>query len=75
MVYTEVENKIDRDERYKQILHQQLGENGITLIVYVAFLFILALIMVIAAIIGFISSQPPETLNLKMPAIVTLGSG
>lgn len=74
MVYTEVENKIDRDERYKQILHQQLGENGVTLIVYVAFLFILALIMVIAAIIGFISSQPPESLNLKMPAIVTIGS-
>lgn len=43
-----------RDERYQNILKSKLGENGIVLLVGQAFVFLLALISILVASIGFI---------------------
>lgn len=41
-----------RDTRYQEILKQQLGENGITLITNISLLFILSLFIIISACIA-----------------------
>lgn len=49
-----------RDTRFKTMLQQQFGDNGIVLMVNQSFLFIMALIMVISIIIGFIFTRTSE---------------
>lgn len=61
---------INRDDRFKQILQQQLGENGVALLVNQAFLFLLALVMMVAILIGVITSQSKNCLTLKSPALI-----
>lgn len=46
-----------RDDRFKQILREQLGENGIPLMVNQAFVFLLALILVVAVAVGMFTTQ------------------
>lgn len=43
-----------QDERYKNILKSKLGDNGVILLVSQAFVFLLALISILVASIGFI---------------------
>lgn len=68
-------NVIDnRDDRFRQILHEQLGENGIPLMVNQAFLFILSLILIVTIIIGTITtvtSSNDYVRLLKTPALLT----
>lgn len=65
-----------RDDRFKTIIKQQLGSNGITLLVTQSFLFILALIMIVSIIIGLIGVSKNGQLRggtgtvLEMPALV-----
>lgn len=65
----------DRDTRYKEILRDQLGSTGVTLLVNQSFIFILALIMVVTAIIGYLSSiskVPAVTQKLILPKVALL---
>lgn len=61
-----------RDSRFKDMLQQQFGENGIPLLVNQAFLFLLALIMVVVILLGLVSlkSEDGGTLQLTVPALV-----
>lgn len=62
-----------RDTRFKEMLHQQFGENGVILLVNQSFLFIIALILVVSILIGFISTrggEPSEMLSLPEPALI-----
>ena len=51
------ENKLatqNRDDRYKLILHDHLGENGIKILATQGFLFILALVVVVASVLCYL---------------------
>ena len=48
---------VTRDMRYRQILREQLGANGISLLVSYAFFTIIALLLIIAISVGFVNSQ------------------
>lgn len=64
-------NAITRDERYKQILHEQLGQNGIIFLANQSILFVLAIIMIIGALIGFLCMHNKSTtLKLTTPIVV-----
>lgn len=68
---THVEVIDTRDTRFRQILHDQLGENGIALMVNQAFIFILALILVVSIVIGTLTTTKRYTqMQLKRPAIL-----
>lgn len=69
---TPITTNENRDGRFKELLQQQFGENGIVLLVNQAFLFILSLIIVVAILIGLISTRDCEVgvLKLKEPALV-----
>lgn len=77
-MYTNVDEHVEvvdsRDGRFRQILHDQLGENGVALMVNQAFIFILALILVISVVIGSLMSIRCSTqsavVHLKQPAIL-----
>lgn len=66
-------DNVDRDERFKLLLRNQLGDSGIPLLVNQAFLFVLAIIMMVAVLLGFINSRPPGNgvLVLEHAALVT----
>lgn len=51
------DDNVTRDERFCRILHNQLGKEGINIIVTQSFLFVLVLIMIVAIIIGYISTS------------------
>lgn len=77
-MYTNVDEHVEvvdtRDGRFRQILHDQLGENGVALMVNQAFIFILALILVISIVIGSLTSlrcsAAQSSVQLKQPAIL-----
>lgn len=47
----------NRDDRFKEILREQLGENGIQMFVNQSVLFVLALVMIVAVVIGAMASS------------------
>lgn len=61
-----------RDTRFREMLQQQFGENGIVLLVNQSFLFLMSLILVVAILIGLISTRDSGTSALKLsePALV-----
>ncbi|ATY70267.1 GrBNV gp59-like protein [Tomelloso virus] len=63
-----------RDTRFKEMLQQQFGENGIVLLVNQSFLFLMSLILVVAILIGLISARGSgqQTLKLVEPAILNV---
>lgn len=57
---------IDRDRQFKNIVTEQLGENGITLIVNLSLLFVLFLVLLlILTFLTFIMNDKRLNLNLK----------
>lgn len=62
-----------RDVRFKNILKQQLGENGMNIITNLSLLFVLCLFIVISALIVTItnfkncSNNPPINSNAVIP--------
>lgn len=61
-----------RDTRFKELLQQQFGENGIVLLVNQSFIFIVALIFVVSILIGLISTRSGDQglVKLSEPALV-----
>lgn len=64
-----------RDTRFKEMLQQQFGESGVGLLVYQAFIFLMALIMIVGILIGLITTRGNEIgiLKLAEPALVLKG--
>lgn len=62
-----------RDTRYKEMLQQQFGENGIVLLVNQSFIFLIMLVMIVSILIGLISTKSDNrgaVLKLSEPALV-----
>lgn len=61
-----------RDTRFKQMLQQQFGENGIVLLVNQSFLFLMSLVLIVAILIGLISTRGSgeSALKLSAPALI-----
>lgn len=57
--------KQDRDTRFKDILRDQLGENGITLTVNLTFMFMLSLIVLIITMVALNITQLTSPARLK----------
>lgn len=57
MASTELDEAPTRDERFKHILRQQLGDNGVQILVNQSVLFVLALILIITVVIGAMTSS------------------
>lgn len=63
-----------RDDRFKRILRQQLGANGISLLSVCSFLMILAVLLILLASVGFnatVRSRLPVSSLLPGPALVS----
>ncbi|KAI5630616.1 OrNVorf79-like [Venturia canescens] len=68
-----VKSDESRDSRFKDIVREQLGENGLTLMVNLSFLFVTCLVFIVLIMIAFLVSQPKELglmLELKAPALL-----
>lgn len=74
-MYTPIDEHVEvvdsRDGRFRQILHDQLGENGVALMVNQAFIFILALILIVTIVLGsLLTNGISNAVQLKTPAIL-----
>lgn len=65
-----------RDTRFKEMLQQQFGENGIVLLVNQSFIFLIALVLIVSVLIGLISTRNNEfgVLKLSEPALILKNS-
>lgn len=54
---TKFEHDETRDDRFKHILHGQFGEFGLLSLVNQSIIFILALVMIVSIMIGFITTS------------------
>lgn len=63
-----------RDDRFKRILRQQLGANGISLLSVCSFLMVLAVLLILLASVGYnatMRSRLPVFSLLPGPALVS----
>lgn len=64
-----------RDDRYKQILKKNLGNNGMAIIASLTTLFLIVLIMIMAGMIGFVTTfnqtNPPQGILTINPTTTT----
>lgn len=62
---------VSRDDRFKEILKQQFGSNGIALLANQSFVFVLALIALITICVGLAFNQKSSDVKVvdkKIPA-------
>lgn len=52
-----------RDNRFQQILYEQFGENGLVTMLNQSLIFIFALVMLVAILIGYITTLSKSTTN------------
>lgn len=56
LLTNKTDDRTNRDSRFRHILKNQLGENGLALVTGQSFLFVLVLIMIVSVILGFLST-------------------
>lgn len=74
-VFDDTPSDVSRDERYKDILRAQLGEQGIALTTNLSFLFILSLILLILIMTGLLVTRKDASssyvpLRLPKPVLI-----
>lgn len=67
---TQIPTNTTRDDRYKTIVRQQLGENGLTLIVNITTLFMMTLVILIFIMFGLFTVQNTNQTVLDKPALL-----